>query len=180
MTMMFRKYYLALCVVALASCRSERVAFQFSQPRTATAATTVTEPTPVTSPVKPLQIEEAPATSPVASSARAGARPAARHLAAFHPRKHNTTAAHRSVRPTVVTPPPRQFSRPRKALLENEGAFVLGALLVVAGITAGVVLGGWLGFGVGALVVLFGYYFLGVGIGGKRAWLEVFQEFFNM
>jgi hypothetical protein len=45
---------------------------------------------------------------------------------------------------------------------------------------AGLLLGGWLGFGVGALIVLLGYYFLGLGIGGEHAWTEIFQEFFNL
>ncbi|MET4105754.1 hypothetical protein [Hymenobacter sp. UYP22] len=57
---------------------------------------------------------------------------------------------------------------------------ILGALLVVGGVIGGIALGGWLGLGVGALVVLLGYYFLVLGIGGKHAWLEIFQEFFNM
>ncbi len=57
---------------------------------------------------------------------------------------------------------------------------VLGAALVVAGVVTGLALGGWLGLGVGALIVLLGYYFALLGIGGKHAWLEIFQEFFNM
>ncbi|WP_315997299.1 hypothetical protein [Hymenobacter endophyticus] len=57
---------------------------------------------------------------------------------------------------------------------------VLGALLVVGGVVGGIALGGWLGLGLGALVVLLGYYFVVLGIGGKHAWLEIFQEFFNM
>lgn len=73
-----------------------------------------------------------------------------------------------------------QPSQPRQAQVEHTGAFVLGAALVLGGVVAGLLLGGWLGLGVGAVVVLLGYYFVGVGIGGKHAWLEVFQEFFNM
>ncbi|KAA9333172.1 hypothetical protein F0P96_09335 [Hymenobacter busanensis] len=57
---------------------------------------------------------------------------------------------------------------------------VLGALLVAGGVVAGLALGGWLGLGVGAAVVIAGYYFLVLGIGGRHAWLEIFQEFFNM
>ena len=57
---------------------------------------------------------------------------------------------------------------------------VLGAALVVAGVITGLALGGWLGLGVGAGLVLAGYYFALLGIGGKHAWLEIFQEFFNM
>jgi hypothetical protein len=70
--------------------------------------------------------------------------------------------------------------QPQQPQLEHTAAFLLGAALVVGGVVGGILLGGWLGLGVGALVVLLGYYFLGVGIGGKHAWLEVFQEFFNM
>lgn len=70
--------------------------------------------------------------------------------------------------------------RPQQSQLEHTAAFVLGVALVAGGVVSGILLGGWLGLGVGALVVLLGYYFLGVGIGGKHAWLEVFQEFFNM
>ncbi|MBW3375467.1 hypothetical protein KYK31_15875 [Hymenobacter norwichensis] len=70
--------------------------------------------------------------------------------------------------------------RPQQPQLEHTAAFVLGVALVAGGVAGGILLGGWLGLGVGALVVLLGYYFLGVGIGGKHAWLEVFQEFFNM
>ncbi|GAB3302697.1 hypothetical protein GCM10027348_29760 [Hymenobacter tenuis] len=57
---------------------------------------------------------------------------------------------------------------------------VLGFALVAAGVVAGLLLGGWLGLGVGALVVILGYYFVILGLGGKHAWLEIFQEFFNM
>lgn len=74
----------------------------------------------------------------------------------------------------------RQLLKPQQPLLEHTGAFVLGTVLVVGGVVGGVLLGGWLGLGVGAVVVLAGYYFLGVGLGGEHAWLEVFQEFFNM
>lgn len=57
---------------------------------------------------------------------------------------------------------------------------VLGGVLVVGGVVAGLVLGGWLGLGVGALIVLLGYYFLMLGVGGPHAWTEIFQEFFNL
>ena len=57
---------------------------------------------------------------------------------------------------------------------------LLGGALVVAGVVGGILLGGWLGLGVGAALVLLGYYFVVLGIGGRQAWLEVFQEFFNM
>lgn len=58
--------------------------------------------------------------------------------------------------------------------------WLLGGVLVVAGVVGGILLGGWLGLGVGAVLVLLGYYFVVLGLGGRQAWLEVFQEFFNM
>ncbi|SDY17045.1 hypothetical protein SAMN04488069_10677 [Hymenobacter psychrophilus] len=58
--------------------------------------------------------------------------------------------------------------------------WILGAALVVAGVVGGLLLGGWLGLGVGAGLVLLGYYFILKALGGQQAWLEVFQEFFNM
>ncbi|RAK68015.1 hypothetical protein [Hymenobacter edaphi] len=57
---------------------------------------------------------------------------------------------------------------------------VLGALLIVGSVAVGLWLGGWLGLGVGAAIMLLGDYFLVLGIGGKHAWQEIFQEFFNM
>ncbi|GGG37947.1 hypothetical protein GCM10011378_12780 [Hymenobacter glacieicola] len=57
---------------------------------------------------------------------------------------------------------------------------LLGGLLIAAGVVTGLLLGGWLGLGVGALIVILGYYFVVLGMGGQHAWLEIFQEFFNM
>jgi hypothetical protein len=57
---------------------------------------------------------------------------------------------------------------------------VLGALLILGSVAVGLWLGGWLGLGVGAAIMLLGDYFLVLGIGGKHAWQEIFQEFFNM
>ncbi|GAB2458662.1 hypothetical protein GCM10011375_08100 [Hymenobacter qilianensis] len=68
-----------------------------------------------------------------------------------------------------------QTATDRKAL-----NLVLGGILVVGGVVTGLLLGGWLGLGVGALIVLLGYYFLILGMGGPHAWTEIFQEFFNL
>ncbi|GAA3920300.1 hypothetical protein GCM10022406_03380 [Hymenobacter algoricola] len=57
---------------------------------------------------------------------------------------------------------------------------MLAALLVAGGVVGGILLGGWLGLGVGAALVLGGYYFLGLAFGGQHGWREVFQEFFNL
>ncbi|RPD49530.1 hypothetical protein DNI29_01650 [Hymenobacter sediminis] len=69
---------------------------------------------------------------------------------------------------------------PRQTFKRDTFHLVLGGLLVAAGVAAGFVLGGWLGLGVGAVIVILGYYFLVLGMGGQHAWLEIFQEFFNM
>jgi uncharacterized membrane protein len=56
----------------------------------------------------------------------------------------------------------------------------LGIVLILASVGVGVLIGGWTGLAVGAVIMLAGDYFLVKGIGGKDAWLEIFQEFFNM
>lgn len=71
-------------------------------------------------------------------------------------------------------------ARPRQTVRHDTFHLLLGGLLIAAGIVAGLLLGGWLGLGVGALIVILGYYFVVLGIGGQHAWLEIFQEFFNM
>ncbi|SMB94450.1 hypothetical protein SAMN00120144_2005 [Hymenobacter roseosalivarius DSM 11622] len=70
----------------------------------------------------------------------------------------------------------------RQQAADSRGKFhlVLGAGLIIVGVVAGLLIGGWLGFGVGALIVLLGDYFLILGIGGPHAWTEIFQEFFNL
>lgn len=96
---------------------------------------------------------------------------------------HLVRPVHRPVASTAsaaTSPYYKHQRQPRQTQLEHTAAFVLGAALIAGGVVGGILLGGWLGLGVGALVVLLGYYFVGVGIGGKHAWLEVFQEFFNM
>ncbi|WP_141106599.1 hypothetical protein [Hymenobacter gelipurpurascens] len=84
------------------------------------------------------------------------------------------------VRWQALRPKTGTASRPHTAQLRETGHLVMGIALVAAGVVAGVLLGGWLGLGVGAAVVILGYYFLGLAFGGKHAWQEVFQEFFNM
>ncbi|GAB2773408.1 putative lipid-binding transport protein (Tim44 family) [Hymenobacter luteus] len=69
---------------------------------------------------------------------------------------------------------------PRQVFKRDTFHLVLGGLLVAAGVATGLLLGGWLGLGVGAAIVVLGYYFLVLGMGGRHAWLEIFQEFFNM
>lgn len=162
-------------VLLLSSCRNEQVAFSFHPAPTAISSPVgqpVAEaPSPTATMASPVTPE--PAAPPVTTrqlprpvTARAQ-RPhitrAQRQLAA--PRQHAETAA---------------VARPRAPRRHDALHVVLGALLVVGGVVAGLALGGWLGLGVGTVVVLLGYYFVVLGIGGKHAWLEIFQEFFNM
>ena len=86
-------------------------------------------------------------------------------------RPHHTEATARKVGRRT----PREDEPAHKTL-----HIILGGLLVLGGVVGGILLGGWLGLGVGAIIVLGGYYFLGLAFGGKHGWLEVFQEFFNM
>ncbi|RYU75471.1 hypothetical protein [Hymenobacter persicinus] len=169
---------LVAAVVLTTGCRSEKVAFDFSRP-------TPSSLTPA--PALPAELPDRPAAAVVGSvvvaprQAPAASRPARVQRAMKAPRpvsrphlaplrSHPETAAHAVVR-----------RRPVDDGTEHRTLhLILGALLVVGGVVTGILLGGWLGVGVGAVVVLGGYYFLGLAFGGKHGWREVFQEFFNM
>jgi hypothetical protein len=167
--------FVALLLLA-ASCQTEKSAFQFRAAPTPTAAVPTTEqpvPPAPTAISAPLALPTPAA--PVVAQRRVPNRPRfIRRLVPLSIRTASAASSHSaSARIT-------KHRRPQQAQLEHTAAFVLGVALVAGGVIGGILLGGWLGLGVGALVVLLGYYFLGVGIGGKHAWLEVFQEFFNM
>lgn len=162
-------------LLLLSGCRGEQAVFSFrpapaaiSSPVSRPALLELNNPTTTVSAVAP-----APAAAPVVARPVLRSAPARtlrpRLAPAFRPRpvvwRHSETAA---------------VARPQTPRRHDALHVVLGALLVVGGVVAGLLLGGWLGLGVGAVVVLLGYYFLVLGIGGKHAWLEIFQEFFNM
>lgn len=166
------RWYVAGLLVAL-GCRSEQAAFSFrpTPPAVSSAPAAPAQPLPVAGPL-PTPALTGSATPPVAKAA-----------ASLHPA------------PAVLPAPPSQpvvrpfgqrhrqeatAARPRTVARHDTLHIVLGVALVAAGVVAGLLLGGWLGLGVGALVVLLGYYFVVLGIGGQHAWLEIFQEFFNM
>ncbi|WP_460613423.1 hypothetical protein [Hymenobacter seoulensis] len=178
-TLIFRRHGWAFVLLLLTSCRSEQVAFRFSTAPSAHSASSVPSAPRVA----------ALAGTPVASAASVA--PVLTAPAVSAPRKPTRT------RPRVASNPwrrlavatPRPFLRPRAEVAAQPAAsqagrdtfhLVLGFTLVAAGVVAGLLLGGWLGLGVGALVVILGYYFVILGLGGKHAWLEIFQEFFNM
>ncbi|RSK46450.1 hypothetical protein [Hymenobacter perfusus] len=163
-----------VAVLLLSSCRSEQAAFSF---RPAPAATSTPVAQPVTEAASAaattLSVTPEPATRPVA--ARQMPRPVTGRV--LRPR----LAPAFLQRPVLRQhPETTAVARPQAPRRHDALHVVLGALLVVGGVVAGLALGGWLGLGVGAVVVLLGYYFVVLGIGGKHAWLEIFQEFFNM
>ncbi|MCA8833188.1 hypothetical protein [Hymenobacter pini] len=165
----------ALLLLLLGACRSQQTAFFFQPATNSSALVATVAPPPAPAATKPVE-----AVQP---------RPAAYHARPHLQTPGATVSAQTSIRNSLVAQrSARQrrhqeaaaVSRPRQATRHDALHIVLGALLVVGGIVAGLTLGGWLGLGVGAVIVLLGYYFVVLGIGGKHAWLEIFQEFFNM
>lgn len=167
----------AVSGLLLCGCRSEKIAFQFmpaqsSAPVVVAASPTQPAPTPALAP------EHVPQpTSSVRVNPALGKKPQ-RVISGQQPRRVASTRrgplqAHRQQEATARRTPRQVFKRDTFHL-------VLGGLLVAAGVATGLLLGGWLGLGVGAAIVVLGYYFLVLGMGGRHAWLEIFQEFFNM
>ncbi|RSK50842.1 hypothetical protein [Hymenobacter rigui] len=166
----------ALALLLLSSCRSQQVAFSFRPEPTATSAVvpepaTPPHPASVTAPSTFSRSASAPPKTKSEAPAII-AKPAEKSLLATGRRLLSATPR----RPQEAT----ALVRPQAPSRHDTLHIILGALLVVGGVVAGLALGGWLGLGVGAVVVLLGYYFVVLGIGGKHAWLEIFQEFFNM
>ena len=168
---LLRGHWWVAGLLVVASCRSEQAAFSF-RPATSVASRAGTAPAPVAT-------QPPTSVSPAAAPASPVAAPAARLLPhatsapvsqAQRPRFRRLVPAHRR----------EAAAQPQTPARHDTLHIVLGAALVAAGVVAGLLLGGWLGLGVGALVVLLGYYFVVLGIGGQHAWLEIFQEFFNM
>ncbi|MCB2406623.1 hypothetical protein [Hymenobacter lucidus] len=163
---------LVLSMTLLLGCRSEKAAFDFRPGPVVAIAAAPVAAQPAPAPAK------APAEIPASASTQ---QPAATRSVAVQ--RANPV---RILRPQLKRE--AQSSQLRKAKKQPLQAasrhdvfhIVLGSLLIAGGVVAGLLLGGWLGLGVGAAVVILGYYFLVLGVGGKHAWLEIFQEFFNM
>ncbi|MBT9392000.1 hypothetical protein KLP40_02385 [Hymenobacter sp. NST-14] len=164
------RWYVAGLLVAL-GCRSEQAAFSF---RPALPVVSVTAP--------PGPADSGPgAAAPPLSSAPGPAASGPRPAAARPVPSRSRPVARPLGRPMLRQPHPEvAAARPRRLAGPDTLHLVLGGALVAAGVVVGLLLGGWLGLGVGALLVLLGYYFVVLGIGGPHAWLEIFQEFFNM
>ncbi|WP_426493539.1 hypothetical protein [Hymenobacter sp. 102] len=165
-----------LLLTVLSSCRSEQTAFSFR------AATSVAVLPAAPSPPAP-----APAHNPEVPVAQQRVEVAAHRAArpqATGPQRHVAVTSNpqiQLIRPFAAQHlHPETAARPQQPTRHDTLHILLGGLLILGGIVGGIALGGWLGLGVGAVVVLLGYYFLVLGIGGKHAWLEIFQEFFNM
>lgn len=170
------RWWLAALLLTV-SCRSEQAVFSFrpAAPPVSSAAPVAAVPPAATSlaaPAAPAPVvaETSVTVAPLPKTVSASARPGL-----WRPAR----AVARLRQPALV----RVMSRPEtagRATHPDTLHWVLGAALVVAGVVGGLLLGGWLGLGVGAALVLLGYYFVLKALGGRQAWLEVFQEFFNM
>ncbi|NVO83936.1 hypothetical protein [Hymenobacter terrestris] len=163
-----------------AGCRSEQAVFSFRPAAAAELLSVAAQVSPVSSaatslaaPAGPASLAASPLAAPVSNAtvvpAEGPVRPAARQL-------KRTTSRIRALISVQANQPETATHAAHRDTLH----WVLGVALVVAGVVGGILLGGWLGLGVGAVLVLLGYYFVVLGLGGQQAWLEVFQEFFNM
>lgn len=170
------KHFLLLPLALLLSCRSEKAAFQFQAPATVVVVPAAEEATATadSGPATPMQPITPAAPIAVAQPAPVAAPP----VQAESRRGSNS----RPLRPQTVRTSLRRTARPKGAGEPENKVWhlVVGSVLVVGAVVAGLLLGGWLGLGVGAAGVMLGYYFLVLGIGGPHAWLGVFQECFNM
>ncbi len=132
-------------------------------------------------PAKPAPLPQPAPVTPPASTVAARSAPTQKSRQAAHAVVRPARSVSKLLRQAAQKRPETAARRtPRQAIKRDTFHLVLGGLLVAVGVVAGFVLGGWLGLGVGALIVILGYYFLVLGMGGQHAWLEIFQEFFNM
>lgn len=167
----------AFFLLPFLSCRSEKAALSFQS-----TTTEVGRPAPGAVPA-----DSVPAVTVATPRARAATRPeASAFLARVDSKPVRVRPAIRQQISQASTAPFQLKNRQSAALSLRATAsrdrfhLLLGSSLIVGGVVAGLLIGGWLGFGVGALIVLLGDYFLILGVGGKHAWLEIFQEFFNL
>ncbi|WP_303309899.1 hypothetical protein [Hymenobacter sp. BT730] len=157
------------------SCQSSKPAFQFQQPAYVAQLpdSSIQAQVSIKSDVD-ITAGAVATTALAVTPVPAVALPAAVKTPLVHNNRPNS-------RQTIRSSPKRTAHLIEAGEPENKGwHLVLGAVLVIGAVVTGLVLGGWLGLGVGAAGVLLGYYFLVLGIGGPHAWLGIFQECFNM
>lgn len=169
----------AFLLLLFVGCRSEKAALAFQSTTPATEAKAIASASVLVDSVPPVAV--------AALRVRVAERPSVSSLSSSTGTRLNVIKP--AIRQQISQVSPAKFqlkNRQSAALSHQETAsrdtfhLVLGAGLIVGGVVAGLLIGGWLGFGLGALIVLLGDYFLILGIGGKHAWLEIFQEFFNL
>ncbi|MBX0291602.1 hypothetical protein K3G63_14220 [Hymenobacter sp. HSC-4F20] len=184
--MQVHRWYRYWAVIGLLAtgCRSEKVAFQFRPTAQPGTQVSVVEAGPEVVAASPEDTAPLAVGKPAASSVLGAPSPVSivaksAQAAARLPRKASLlvrqVAARKHQRQEVAA-----RTRPRQLARHDTFHLILGGLLIAAGVVSGILLGGWLGLGVGAVIVILGYYFVVLGIGGQHAWLEIFQEFFNM
>ncbi|TGE27555.1 hypothetical protein [Hymenobacter metallicola] len=165
-------------IILLAGCRSEKIAFQFQPPAPAVAPTTPAEApaTRALAPRAPTTPHSAPATPPQRQTSRISRPVALSRAHLSRPLRQQARSEAQRVRAWQKARTPGRTADGTADVFH----VLLGSLLIIGGIILGLLLGGWLGLGLGAAVVILGYYFLVMGFGGPHAWREIFQEFFNM
>lgn len=173
----FLRFGLLLIIVSLTGCQTHKANFSFRPAPAQTPQHSSLPQLPVSRSYVPVpSTAVVPATHTITSVQPARtARRAARAKALYRvPMVRRTEAA------SYIATRQNIKRHPHTATKHETRHLILGLLLLAGGVATGLVIGGWAGFGVAALIVLGGYYFLGLAFGGEHAWLEVFQEFFNM
>jgi hypothetical protein len=179
MSLRLWRFWGAFLLLPFLSCRSEKPAFVFQSTSTSTEVKTIASVS--------VSADSLPSITEDAHTARAVELLGASSLSSSSGSKPAgiESVIHKQI--SQVSPVAFQPKNDASAALAHQATasrdrfhLLLGIGLIVGGVVAGLLIGGWLGLGVGALIVLLGDYFLILGLGGKHAWLEIFQEFFNL
>jgi len=171
-----------MLLTLLVSCRSEQTVFQLTAPREQQIA--------LADKPEYLSVTE-PSLSAVTKSSAIPSELVAPRRAPRLLRTVKTRAAQLWRQPTVIASRMirlRLGNKPNTAALrdvreEGEGKpalLVLGIVLVAAGLVAGFLIGGGVGFFVGLPIGLLGYFFFMKGLLGPNAWTEVANELFQL
>ncbi len=169
-------YYASLLLLLLISCRSEKVAFQFrpTQPLSARADTTrhadlaaarVTAPKapqPAMLPFRSIK-QSASARSKPTQLYRVITRSAQRALL-------YKAGTRKMSKGTILLrqPSASRVLEMRKAATLGQVLFLVGSLLIPAGLVIGIIIGGSAGFNVGAIIFAVGFLMAGAAYGGIK------------